>query len=636
MTFNGINNSSGNGSEGYVDFSCTQQSYVVAGQSYSISVLTGISNPQDTRIWIDLNNDGLLDDITERVFTEDDKFNPTGSITIPTGAVSDTALRMRISSDFSGSIPGPCTDPWYGQVEDYAVVIGIPPVCDFSSSDSLFCEGNCIDFTDLSTNNPSSWNWTFTGASPSSSTDQNPTNICYPGPGTYPVTLSVSNPFGSDTKNINTMITVQSCPPPVPDFAASITTICRGECISFSDLSSNNPNSWSWAFPGSNTSSSILQDPSNICYDTAGTFAVTLTASNIYGADSITKTGYITVTSCIPTASFSVSSTSGCAGSCLTFTDQSTNNPTAWTWSFPGGIPDTSSNQNPVGICYPDTGLYSVSLISSNFSGPDSITMTDLINIYDCPPPTSDFIANDMEICSGECINFTDQSINANTWAWTFNGATPSTSTDQNPQNICYNGPPGEYQVTLKTTNLIGADSLTKTIVIDSMVASMIVEDTMYQYLPASFTDNSSDNPITWTWDFGDGSSTNMQNPVYTYTTIGQYAVSLIVENSNGCIDTVTKTIVVVAYIGADEIALRDYLNIYPNPTDGILKIDGLMGKHLAISVENILGEMLFSINLTGKRNKYHEIDLSEYRKGIYFIKLTSAHHQLIKKIIKD
>jgi len=629
-------NSSGNGSEGFVDFSCTEKAYLVGGYPYSVSVQTGISNPQDTRIWIDYNNDGLLDDITERVFTADDKFNPSGIINIPTGAVMDTALRMRVSSDFSGSIPNPCTDLWYGQAEDYSVVIGLPPTSSFSSSDSLLCEGNCISFTDISSNNPTSWSWSFPGGSPSNSSLQNPINICYANQGTYNVTLIVSNAFGSDTQVINSFITVQSCPPPTADFGSSITTICRGECISFSDLSSNTPNSWNWSFPGSNTSSSNLQNPSNICYDTAGTYSVTLRVSNTNGSDSITKAGFITVNPCIPAASISVNATNGCSGACFSFTDQSSNNPTIWFWSFPGAIPDTSSLQNPTNICYADTGFHNVSLNCSNSNGSDSITIIDMIYINDCPPPTSNFSADNMEICSGDCINFTDQSINANTWDWSFYGATPGSSTDQNPQNICYNGPPGEYLVTLKTTNLMGSDSITKTILIDSIVASMLIDDTLYQYIPGSFIDNSIANPVAWTWDFGDGSSTNMQNPVYTYTTLGQFTVSLIVENNNGCIDSVSKTIVVVNSIGISGFTSNNKLKIYPNPTNGIIIIEGIASRTSSISIENILGETVFSTNIEGPQKNSYKLDFSGYRKGIYFIRISTKDYQVTRKIIKN
>ena len=148
--------------------------------------------------------------------------------------------------------------------------------------------------------------------------------------------------------------------------------------------------------------------------------------------------------------------------------------------------------------------------------------------------------------------------------------------------------------------------------------------------------DNSINNPVSWTWDFGDGNTTNMQNPIYIYTSLGQYTVSLIVENSNGCIDTASKTIVVIAYIGSSEIEIRDLINIYPNPTDGKLSVDGLIGEQISIKVENILGEIQALYNLSIAGNKNFEIDLSEYRDGIYFISFTSARYQLTKKIIKN
>src|SRR4249920_2840442 len=62
-----------------------------------------------------------------------------------------------------------------------------------AASDTQLCEKFCIDFTDQSTNNPASWQWTFEGASPSTSTQQNPTNICYDDPGVYDVTLIATN-----------------------------------------------------------------------------------------------------------------------------------------------------------------------------------------------------------------------------------------------------------------------------------------------------------------------------------------------------------------------------------------------------------------------------------------------------------
>ena len=75
-----------------------------------------------------------------------------------------------------------------------------------SSSDTTFCETNCVDFTDVSTNNPTSWQWFFPGASPDTSTLQHPTNICYNNYGSYDVTLVACNCGGCDTLHLTNFI----------------------------------------------------------------------------------------------------------------------------------------------------------------------------------------------------------------------------------------------------------------------------------------------------------------------------------------------------------------------------------------------------------------------------------------------
>ncbi len=80
-------------------------------------------------------------------------------------------------------------------VEDYCT----PPIADFFNNDTIICVGTCIDFIDESLNNPTNWEWSFPGGTPSASNSQNPQNICYNTPGTYEVQLIVSNSIGADT-----------------------------------------------------------------------------------------------------------------------------------------------------------------------------------------------------------------------------------------------------------------------------------------------------------------------------------------------------------------------------------------------------------------------------------------------------
>ena len=77
---------------------------------------------------------------------------------------------------------------------------------------------------------------------------------------------------------------------PVASFIQSKDTIKINECVNFTDHSSNFPTSWKWAFQGGNSSSSTLQNPSNICFSAAGKYTMTLIATNTKGSDTATKT----------------------------------------------------------------------------------------------------------------------------------------------------------------------------------------------------------------------------------------------------------------------------------------------------------------------------------------------------------
>ena len=170
---------------------------------------------------------------------------------------------------------------------------GAAPVADFTADTTTVMAGGSVTFTDLSSNNPTSWDWTFEGGTPSSSTSQNPT-VTYNTPGTYNVTLTASNSVGSDTETKTDYITVTSPQPPVADFTASSTNISAGDSVTFTDTSINNPTSWSWSFEGGTPATSTDQNPT-VTYNTAGTYDVTLTATNAYGSDSETKLDYIDV-----------------------------------------------------------------------------------------------------------------------------------------------------------------------------------------------------------------------------------------------------------------------------------------------------------------------------------------------------
>lgn len=95
-------------------------------------------------------------------------------------------------------------------IDGIDAVTGIPPVSNFTSNVmTLPFGGGTIDFTDLTTNGPTSWSWSFPGGNPSSSTQRNPAGISYPNTGRYTVSLTTTNANGSDTKTMAGYITVE-------------------------------------------------------------------------------------------------------------------------------------------------------------------------------------------------------------------------------------------------------------------------------------------------------------------------------------------------------------------------------------------------------------------------------------------
>jgi PKD repeat protein len=122
---------------------------------------------------------------------------------------------LRIGFRFVNQATTAANDPGFGidEITITGIVANNLPVVNFVASDTAFCEESCIDFTDLSTNSPTSWQWLFPGAVPDTSTAQNPNMICYSAPGTYDVTLIATNASGSDTLTITNYITIYPNPP---------------------------------------------------------------------------------------------------------------------------------------------------------------------------------------------------------------------------------------------------------------------------------------------------------------------------------------------------------------------------------------------------------------------------------------
>lgn len=159
-------------------------------------------------------------------------------------------------------------------------------------------------------------------------------------------------------------------------------------------------------------------------------------------------------------AAFSSNITHVQLGSAVSFSDQSTGNPTSWNWTFEGGMPETSTDQNPV-ITYNSPGIFDVTLEISDGSKSDVLVKPDFIHASSSPAPVADFTAIDNTIQTGGTVFFTDLSTNAVSWLWTFEGGIPATSSDQNPAVVYSQA--GDYDVTLVVSDGICTDEIVKT-----------------------------------------------------------------------------------------------------------------------------------------------------------------------------
>ena len=278
VTLNTIANTTGDGIEGYQDYSCASGTNLIVDLDYPVSVQTGFGDQENVRIWIDYNNDGVFDNdsTTELVFWSDNVAGShSGTVKPPFSAVINTPLRMRVGSDvWWNAPPDPCINILRGQFEDYTVLVvpnTIPPQADLGIAVLDMCQG-IVSFTDQSLYNPTSWLWDF-GDNSGLSASQNPF-YTYSVAGTYTVTLVVTNPFGTDT--ISQQVVVNSI---LADFTVSNDTVAIGENVDFLDNSVGG-DSWSWDF-GDGFSSS--NQSTFHAYMAAGTYSVVLIVSNISG-----------------------------------------------------------------------------------------------------------------------------------------------------------------------------------------------------------------------------------------------------------------------------------------------------------------------------------------------------------------
>lgn len=433
-----------------------------------------------------------------------------------------------------------------GCMDDTTVTVEIWELPYAHFADSSHCSYTAY-FKDLSSPNAGaiiSWEWDFGDGV--TAVQQHPVHT-YDTSGVYMVSLIVTN-SNACIDSVNYPVIIH----PLPVANTAVEAACLHNPNRFTDLSIANygmVNSWEWDFGDGNTSS--LQHPTHT-YNAPGTYPVRLIIETTAGCR---DTAYdMAEVFPLPEANFTASPI--CDDYDTYFTDLSIPHADSmlnWFWQFgDGGV---AYQQNPHHI-YASPGFYQVQLRVENSNGCVADT-TIIIEIYSSPHAG---FTHSQPTCFGDSVYFYDHSTpeldSIVSWFWQFGDG--QVSAMQHP--VQYYPAPGNYTATLLVTNTNGCTSEMSTEII---IHDLPVVDFSYTYPcwihGTEFHDLSSlqgNGAITqWIWDFGDGGTSSLQNPVHQYQGPGNYQVSLTTVTDAGCVADILKTVPIYDGPRADFVA---------------------------------------------------------------------------------
>lgn len=416
----------------------------------------------------------------------------------------------------------------------------LPPVALFNYT--VNCATNQVTFRDSSLVDPGltplTYSWQMGDPANTTFNVKDPPPFTYPGPGTYNVTLTVTN--GSCSYTTTEPVTIADEP---ADFTIDHNPVCRNGQFTLSAINSNASNiqNYEWEVDGVTVGSGR-----SITHRIAdnGVYDVTLIITDINGCiTSKTMPDYITVGG--PVANFEPANPGACLSRTTTFTDLSTPAGSIVNWHFAfGDGHEQDFTSGPFTHVYDGLGTYSVSLTITDAQGcTDTYTLPADLIVSD---PIAGFRA-DTFYCPGAPLSFIDTSSGAGlSYQWYFGDG--NTSTIQNPTNVYPTGD-ADYTVKLVITDISGCtDSLTKDnyIKIRSPKAAFSLTDTttICPPLRTSFLFEGSDYESFY-WDFGDGGISTIPNPSYFYGNYGNFTPTLVLTGPGGCVDSVSSLVTV-------------------------------------------------------------------------------------------
>jgi len=500
------------------------------------------------------------------------------------------------------------------------------PSPNFESNHQSGCMPITFSFSDLSVSDTTLIDWQWKFGDDSISYDQNPVHQ-YMQFGIYNVSLQVTDKLGcSNKKVLNEHIKTIF---PDPSFIVSDSTACLAQELIFEDQSNSEIVSYKWNF--GDTSASNLPAPTHSYADT-GYYSVSLHITDIHGCEGTgTKSGYIHIQK-PPIVDFTASAThSNCYPFLVQFTDLSeTNYPGSWHWEF-GDVSNHSRIQHPSFI-YSKPDNYNVTLVSSTSYGcADTLTKESYINVGG---PYAELVIADTACQKTDIQMIAIDKRNVYDLIWDFGDGYTSTG-----DTVYYQYPkieqvyPSLYirSDANNTCNKVIKD----TIEIFNLVADYGIENNIQEgCVPLALAfHNQSINASSVLWNFGDGNTSSVTEPVHQYSEPGVYSTTLIVyDNKFSCTDTLSKYDIAVhplpkVSISNDTLICRgDNLLLY---ADGGVSYSWSPQKGLDDSgIPNPIAEPDSSI--------YYSVDVTDAKGCISNEKVWIAVQQMPVVVLKD
>ncbi len=447
------------------------------------------------------------------------------------------------------------------------------------------------------------------------------------------------------------------------NFEASQTTAPKECGINFFDLSSGVPTSWDWTFTGGTPSSSSAKNPEGITYSAYGTYDVSLTVNNAEGSDSHTINGFINISeTAIPEVIFFTNDSVTCTGATITLSDISTNCPTAWEWSFSPGTVNyengTNQNSQEPQVSFNETGSYSVSLSVTNSAGNNSLVKEDYITIGGFALPFFDDFESGSLSAGAWTIENPDL---LETWATAEVGGNQPGNSAASMNFIDYTSigsrdrlisPILSFndfdQVYLSFQHAYarrwssGTDSLI--IYLSSNCSNDWVrlngygEDgngnfATHELMTSPFVPNEAEDWCGAGWgasciviDLSEWAG--QDNIKIAFETFNYYGNALFIDNVT--VGPLTDI--------AENNPNFDKIQVFPNPSSGVFNLwVPHSDENCEISVFNIQGVEILKVAVEEMESGENiQLDLSEFVKGVYFIRISNNTETMVKKIIRN